>query len=90
MQAPPECKLKPVNICEMHGTAGLEVGCDVIVLFDRFQLYVQIVRKDDKNPVILLLGNMITLKAEVRCEVNNNNNKKHYYIRFLSLIENLP
>ena len=34
----PEYKLKVVNICEMHGTGGLEV-----VVFDRFQRYVEIV-----------------------------------------------
>ena len=37
----PECKLKVVNICgEMHGTGGREV-----VVSDRFQQYVQIVRQ---------------------------------------------
>ena len=36
----PEYKLKVVNICEMHGTGGREV-----VVFDRFQRYVEIVRK---------------------------------------------
>ena len=36
----PECKLKVVNICEMHGTGGREV-----VVFDGFQRYVEIVRK---------------------------------------------
>ena len=36
----PEYKLKVVNICEMHGTGGHEV-----VVFDRFQRYVEIVRK---------------------------------------------
>ena len=36
----PEYELKVVNICEMHGTEGHEV-----VVFDRFQRYVEIVRK---------------------------------------------
>ena len=36
----PEYKLKVVNICEMHGTGGCEV-----VLFDKFQRYIEIVRK---------------------------------------------
>ena len=36
----PEYKLKVVNICELHGTRGREV-----VVFDRFQRYVEIVRK---------------------------------------------
>ena len=36
----PEYKLKVVNICEMHGTGSREV-----VVFDRFQRYVEIVRK---------------------------------------------
>ena len=36
----PEYKLQIVNICEKHGTGGLEV-----VVFDRFQRYVEIVRK---------------------------------------------
>ena len=36
----PEYKLKVVNICEMHGTGGLEV-----VVFGQFQRHVKIVRK---------------------------------------------
>ena len=36
----PEYKLKVVNICEMRRTGGREV-----VVFDRFQRYVEIVRK---------------------------------------------
>ena len=36
----PEYKLKVLNICEMHGTGGHEA-----VVFDRFQRYVEIVRK---------------------------------------------
>ena len=36
----PEYKLKVVNTCEMHGTRGREV-----VVFDRFQRYVEIVRE---------------------------------------------
>ena len=40
----PEYKLKNVNICEMHRTGSLEV-----VVFDRFQRYVEIVRKNDEK-----------------------------------------
>ena len=36
----PEYKLKVVNICEMYGTGGLEVG-----VFGQFQQHVKIVRK---------------------------------------------
>ena len=35
---------KFVNICEMHGIGGLEV-----VMFDRFQRYVEIVRKSNEK-----------------------------------------
>ena len=36
----PKYKLKVVNICEMHGKGGRQV-----VVFDRFQRYVEIVKK---------------------------------------------
>ena len=39
----PEYKLKVVNICKMHGTGVLKLWC--YALFDRFQRYVEIVRK---------------------------------------------
>ena len=42
----PECNLKVVNICEIHGTGGLEV----VVLFQR---YVQFVRKSDEKVLSL-------------------------------------
>ena len=41
---PPEYRLKVFNICEMHGTGGREV-----VVFDRFQRYIEIVRKSMKK-----------------------------------------
>ena len=41
----PENKLKVVNICKMHGTGDLEV----VVLCDRFQRYVEIIRKSDEK-----------------------------------------
>ena len=37
-------KLKVVNICEMGGAGGLEV-----VVFKRFQGYIEIVRKSDEK-----------------------------------------
>ena len=40
----PEYTLKVVNICEMHGTRGLEV-----VVFDKFQQFVEIVRKSNEK-----------------------------------------
>ena len=40
----PEYNVKVFNICEMHGTGGREV-----VVFDRFQRYVEIVRKSMKK-----------------------------------------
>ena len=43
----PEYKLKVVNICEMHGTGVLTLWC--YELFDRFQQYVEIVRKSDEK-----------------------------------------
>ena len=45
----PEYKLKVVNICKMHGTGGLEVVVLCAPLFDRFQRYVEIVRKTDEK-----------------------------------------
>ena len=44
----PEYKLKLVNICKMHGTGVLKLWC--YALFDRFQQYVEIVRK--RNEII--------------------------------------
>ena len=43
----PEYKLKVVNICKMHGTWVLKLWC--YALFDRFQRYVEIVRKSDEK-----------------------------------------
>ena len=43
----PEYKLKVVNICKMHGTGVLKLWC--YALFDRFQRYVEIVRKSDEK-----------------------------------------
>ena len=43
----PEYKLKVVSICKMHGTGVLKLWC--YVLFDRFQRYVEIVRKSDEK-----------------------------------------
>ena len=56
----PEYKLKVVNICKMLGTGGLEVVV-LYALFDRFQRYVEIVRKsDEKSAITLSLGNVMT------------------------------
>ena len=42
-----EYKLRVVNVCKMHGTGVLKLWR--YVLFDRFQRYVEIVRKSDKK-----------------------------------------
>ena len=42
----PEYKLKVVNVCEMHRTGR---GCLEVVVFDRFQRTVEIVRKSDEK-----------------------------------------
>ena len=51
----PEYKLKVVNICKMRGTGVLKLWC--YELFDRFQQYVEIVRK---SAITLSLGNVMT------------------------------
>ena len=43
----PKYKLKVVNICKMHGTGVLKLCC--YALLDRFQRYVEIVRKSDEK-----------------------------------------
>ena len=43
----PEYKLKVVNICKMDRTRVLKLWC--YELFDRFQRYVEIVRKSDEK-----------------------------------------
>ena len=43
----PEYKLKVLNICKMHRTGVLKLWC--YELFDRFQRYVEIVRKSDEK-----------------------------------------
>ena len=43
----PDYKFKVVNICKMHGQGVLKVQC--YALFDRFQRYVEIVRKSDEK-----------------------------------------
>ena len=43
----PKHRLKVVNICKMHGTGVLKLWC--YELFDRFQRYIEIVRKSDEK-----------------------------------------
>ena len=40
-------------------------------LFDRFQIYVKIVRKSDEKVlyIILLLGNLMTSEAQAKCKI---------------------
>ena len=42
----PECNIKVVNICEMHGMVFFKLWS--YALFDGFQRYVQTVRKSDE------------------------------------------
>ena len=53
----PKYKLKVVNICKMHGTGG-SWSCGVVSFFNRFQRYVEIVRKWWKS----------SSKPQVRCK----------------------
>ena len=49
------------------GQGVLKLWC--YALFDRFQRYVEIVRKsDEKSAITLSLGNVMTSKAHVRCK----------------------
>ena len=56
--------LKILNVCEMHVT-----GVRVVVVFDRFERYVKIVRKLMKSAITLSFFNLMTLKEQVRCKV---------------------
>ena len=55
---PLKYKLKAVNICKMDGTGALQLWR--YELFDRFQQYVEIVRKSDEKCYNTFIGNLMT------------------------------
>ena len=73
-------KLKVFNICEKHGTGGREV-----VVFDRFQQYVEIVRKLMKKCYNSFIFPFNDLKSKVRCKVKETTLQNQICVCYWSL-----